>query len=359
MSKKINGSTQNHIDLLKEYYAYDEDSKVFTIPLCYEKVEDILDMNVLDCKNHPRFKKEVLEEACELLMGLPTGTKADLCLRIKDYQGYDPDVLLESFNKAISLNQYRSRLEQKRSGITATILALVGAFILFLYIYGKHNGWFGNDVEGMGYEFVTEILDIVGWVFIWEAVSVIFLYGNDYRSINAGLFIKINQIGFYDETGKNLLSKEELKDQAKMMARSKRWEAVGRNLVLVGSAAMLMYGAFSIYTWVHALIYQPVTRDEQVAFIAICIIGIVLGLLCLLLGAGGLCLYMDKPYLRRFTTVMVYVLGIYLIFYIISITVSGDLSSASSIAFPMIVYVLFAFGYFLAKHFGDDNKKGN
>lgn len=351
-------NTQEHIDTLREYYRYDEKKKIFTIPVSYEKAEDVLDLDVIDPKNHPRFKKEALEGVKELLMSLPTGTKADIQLRIADYQGYDPDVLLKSFNDSIRLNQHRSRLEQKRSGLTATVLALIGAVILFVYLFGRINNWWGDDEEALSYNFITEILDIAAWVFLWEAVSVIFLYGDDYRSINAGLFIKINVIGFFNEDGSKQLSSELLMDEVRTSSVAKKWELIGKNMVLVSSVAMIIMGFFSIFNVIYTSIFVHMeTPTEEVVFLVIVLVAAVVGVLFMLLGWGGIYHYLDKPKLSKFTFVATIVLGVLLLLYLISSIIGGEASDISSMALSITVYLIFAIGYFLSVFFTRKKEK--
>lgn len=351
-------NTQEHISLLREYYAYDEGKKTFTIPITYDKAEDLLDSDVMDPHNHPKFKKEAMENVKEILLNLPTGTKADIQLRIEDYQGYDPDVLLSSFGEAIKLNQHRSRLEQKRSGLTATVLALIGGAILFVYIFGRFNGWYGEEGVSMSYDFITEVLDIVAWVFLWEAVSVLFLYGDDYRSINAGLFIKINMIGFYDKTGEKLLSHEFMMDEVKRNSVAKKWELIGKNMILLASVAMLMSGAFAIFNCVYTMIafHFDDAQLETILVVALCI-GALVGVLFIMLGLGGIFHYLDRQKLTKFTFVTVIVLGVLLLTYLVSSIVSGQAEQISSMAFSIVIYLIFASGYFLSLFFSREKKK--
>lgn len=351
-------SNQEHIELLKDYYDYDEKNKTFIVPITYEKAEDLLDLDVKDPKNNPKFKKVAMENVKDLLMGLPSGTKANIHLIVKDYQGYDPDVLLSSFNKAIKLNQNRSRLQQRRSGVLATVLALIGAAILFVYIFGKSNGWYGEEDAGFSYDFITEILDIVAWVFLWEAVSVLFLYGDDYRSINAGLFIKINSIGFYDEKGEKMLSHEILIDTIKASSTAKKWEIIGKNLILASSVTMLMSGVFSIFNCLYALITNRMDDVQmEMILVSVLLVGILVGAVFIVLGLGGIYIYLDKPWLRKFTFVALIVIGILLAFYLVICLINNEPEHISSMAFNILIYLLFVVGYFLVWFFTKPSKK--
>lgn len=341
-----------NVNLLKEYYAFDEEKKIFTIPISFERASDIIDTDVLDPKNNPMFKKDVVEKIKDTVMTLPNVYKADIQLRIGDYEGYDAEVLLKSFNKAVQLNQQRSQLEQRRSGVMAAILALAGFVILFLYIFGRINGWYGDNEEELGYAFITEVLDIVAWVFIWEAVSFVFLYENDYRSINIGLLVKINTIGFYDADGNTVLGQEDLDKEVGSSFKSRRYGPIGKNFLLLGSIIFLVLGPFLFINRFIAMIGMTSAGVEDGLNLTIQCLGIAEGIACSLAGLAGISLYVDKPVSPRLMGPWIIALGLLTIVYSVFAIISQNATNYASMAFCIFSYVLFFIGYSMTSRFG-------
>lgn len=101
--------------------------------------------------------------------------KIELNLKVDDYEGYDPHKVIEAFNDTLELNQYKARKNRTHKELSSSILILSGILLLFLMAIGKNYSWFG---EGVKEEIITEVIDIAAWVFIWEAVTLIFLQMN-------------------------------------------------------------------------------------------------------------------------------------------------------------------------------------
>lgn len=347
---------EENVELLKEYYAFDEESKIFTIPISFYNVNDVVDCDVIDPKNNPMFKREAMEKIKDTVMGLPGSYKADIHLKIGNYEDYDPKVLMKSFNKAILLNQQRSQIEQRRSGIIAAILALAGFLILFLYIFGRIHGWYGENEEELGYAFITEVLDIVAWVFIWEAVSFVFLYENDYRSINIGLLVKINTIGFYDGEGKAVLDPEDLDKEIGISFKSRRYGPIGKNFLLLGSIIFLVLGGFLFINRLINIIVLANSGGEGGFDLVVNSLGVAEGIACFLAGLAGISLYDDKPLPARIMGPWIVVLGLLTIAYSAFAIMSQSVSNYASMAFCLFSYIIYIIGYVMTSRFSIKKK---
>lgn len=341
-------NNQEHIALLRKYYEYDEETRTFTVPVTYSKASEILDDNVRDFKHHPRFKKEALEEISDILHSLPSSTKADVHLLIEDYEGIEPSVLLSSFNEAILLNQHRSRLEQRKSGFTAAILAIVGMIILFFYVFGKIHNWYGSGEGTLGYDFATEVLNVVAWVFLWEAVTVLFLNPNDYRSMNAGLFLKINELGFYDASGKKKFVEEDIKQRFDYSLKLRRWEPTGRYLLLIGATAMTIYGAFLTFNSGFALAQASSITEGYNLYVTVNTLGEALGILFAICGIAGMAFFMERISLGKAFTVLTIIMGVLILaYFIIALIAQGVSNNLSSVGFCAIIYLVYLPGYLI------------
>lgn len=161
---KIDEATagKRQIELLKQRYDVDEENKIISISLRYDKVSDIVMTNV-GKKEYPQFDPSVFENIENLFDDFPMNYQAEIKFDIADYEGFEPNKIMTSFNDSLELTQYSARRHRKNKWLIATIMTLVGVVFLFLLAMGQINGWFG---EGVNEEVITEIIDIIGCVFI-------------------------------------------------------------------------------------------------------------------------------------------------------------------------------------------------
>ena len=162
---------KRQIELLEKYYNIDNENKIISIDLHYQKVSDILLTNEGNI-NYPLFKNEIIETVNNAIKRTPRDFKINIVFDIEDYENYNPKQIIESFNDTLELGQYSARRSKQTKNLIATILILIGIILLFFMIIGNNNNWFK---EGIKSDIVSEVIDIAAWVFIWEAVTMLFL----------------------------------------------------------------------------------------------------------------------------------------------------------------------------------------
>ena len=167
--KSIKSNRQ--IELLKKHYDIDETNKIAKINLRYEKATDVL-VEDLGKNEHPQFEWDVIERVNNVIDTLPYGYRVDIEFSIEDFQEYTPKTIVESFNDELELNSFGVRKSRTKTWLVVSILVITGIVLLIFMFLGSSLGWFGSGTKE---DIIVEIIDIAAWVFILEAVSMIFL----------------------------------------------------------------------------------------------------------------------------------------------------------------------------------------
>ena len=231
--------TQTRIELLKKYYAYDEVSKTFTVSLHCEKVSDILYKEVKSVSNVPMMNDEFLNDVTGILEDIPHGYHADISLLIDDYEGYDEKVIMESFNDMLEFGRLKYNVGSKKKYYKVATLLAVGLILLFFGIFADVESWWGVfDAEKLIGELLINFLEIAGWVFCWEAVSILFLEENDEMKKGSSIISKLNRITLLDKDNK-VLADEKYEQIQKHFYRSTPIRRIGSLLLLFSGFAFI------------------------------------------------------------------------------------------------------------------------
>ncbi len=232
----------HQIELLEKYYEVDREKKIVIFKMYYDKASDLLDMRS-SLPGNELFNSSVLDEVSEKLNRLPSGFKASVEFIIEDLEGYDPKVLSERFNDLLELNNYQTSRIRKKKFLITTILVLVGIFILYFGAVLKYKEYFG---EGLGVSVLYEIIDISAWVFIWEAVTILFLSPSELALINLKLLRNIETISFSNSDGQieYVKSKESIVES---LASESKYANFIRIVFLVVTGAIFVIGSSGLY----------------------------------------------------------------------------------------------------------------
>ena len=200
---------ETRLALLKKYYAYDEASKTFNIVLHYEKVSDILSKEVKSISEVPLMSEEFLNKVSYILEDIPKNYHANISLCIDDYEGYDEKVIMDSFNDMLEFGRIKYNAENRKKYYKVATLLVVGLVLLFFGIYVSLEQWWHLfDKEQLVGELLSNFLEIAGWVFCWEAVTILFLEENENMRKGSSIIYKLNCISLLDKDNKILLNEE-------------------------------------------------------------------------------------------------------------------------------------------------------
>ena len=175
MAKEENKQHSRQIELMKKRFNVDEEKKIVDLTLNYESANDVLITN-LDTKV-PTFDRDKFGRIKEIISEFPIDYKVNLDITIQDYNGYEPEEMLEGFNDAVELTVYSGEKDHRKKWLQTTFLLIAGILVLFFIANGVIQNWGG--ITPTAAEVLREVLDISAWVFVWQAVSLAFLTPSD------------------------------------------------------------------------------------------------------------------------------------------------------------------------------------
>lgn len=334
---------KRQIELLEKYYVVDNDKKIINIDLHYPKSSDIL-LNNEGNINYPLFKNEILETINNSIERTPKDYKVNIIFDIEDYENYKPKQIIESFNDTLELGQYSARRGKQLKNLIASILILVGIILLFFMIIGKNNNWFE---EGIKSDIISEVIDIAAWVFIWEAVTMIFLEQPEQNKFALKIRRKVVQITMLKKGNNEPLYLENTNSIFNNWEGESKIKSVGRNCLLISSSAYLFLALFDIYSLCKYLLANDLTIFTIATLIIFTIISSGVSILA---GLGGLFKYIGKKnVLANFVRPYAIFLSIIIIINIIINSIDFNYFGLLSIIPSFLINILYIIGYRIDK----------
>lgn len=237
----LNLSSERRVELLSHYFKIDQASRLVYVQLRFDKASDLLEES-FGIEGNAMFKSSILEMIGEIYGYIPVEYRAEIELEIGDYEGYDPKSILARFNEALELNNYRSQRDKKKKWLRATLLVLAGLAILTVMGFGSVNHWFGAEGSETA-SLWTEVLDIAGWVFIWEAVTISFLQPNELGRLGVKILSRTNGIRLYHRGDPTLLCQENGASIVSKWVEEGKLAIAGKSALLLSSAGFLAVGS--------------------------------------------------------------------------------------------------------------------
>lgn len=334
---------KRQIELLEKYYVVDNDKKIINIDLHYPKSSDIL-LNNEGNINCPLFKNEILETINNSIERTPKDYKVNIIFDIEDYENYKPKQIIESFNDTLELGQYSARRGKQIKNLIASILILVGIILLFFMIIGKNNNWFE---EGIKSDIITEVIDIAAWVFIWEAVTMIFLEQPEQNKFALKIRRKVVQITMLKKGNNEPLYLENTNSIFNNWEGESKIKSVGRNCLLISSSAYLFLALFNIYNLLSIISNNDLYTPMIIISIIITIISSAISILA---GLGGIFKYIGKKnILSNFVRPYAIFLSIIIIINIIINSIDFNYFGLLSIIPSFLINILYIIGYRIDK----------
>lgn len=280
--------SKRRIELLKKYYPVDEENKIITFKLYYDHANELLDYSVGD-DGYEMFKEEFLAKLTSIFEKIPVGYKADVILEIKDYDSYSPDMVMNKFNDLIELNSYNVVRKSKRNQLLSAVLILVGITILiFNHIFVEEEIY---GVEGSIQSIILqEFFDIASWVFIWQAVTVLFLSPSQSGLQILGIAKCLNNL--YISVDGTPIIEENHEDILKKCKIDKPIRKVKHSTLLITSTALAFFGLIYLISPFSPSSWQG--ASDSITIVIANIIQILIGLSVLCAGIYGLSKFSNR-----------------------------------------------------------------
>lgn len=344
MKNNILFENKRQIELLEKYYNIDNENKIISIDLHYQKVSDILLTNEGNI-NYPLFKNEIIETVNNAIKRTPRDFKINIVFDIEDYENYNPKQIIESFNDTLELGQYSARRSKQTKNLIAAILILIGIILLFFMIIGNNNNWFK---EGIKSDIISEVIDIAAWVFIWEAVTMLFLEQPEQSKLALLIRRKVVQITMLKSGIKEPLYVENTNSIFNNWEDESKIKKFGRNCLLISSSSFLFLAIFNIYNLFSILLKNDLSTPKIIISVIITIISCVISILA---GLGGIFKYIGKKnILANFVQPYAIFLTIIIIINIVINSIYFNYVGLISIIPSFIINVLYIIGYKIEKH---------
>ena len=281
---------KRQLAILEKYHEVDYENRTIDLELQYEKISDILE-NDISTKKYPKFKREVLERASEVIDTFPIDFKVNLKLKIDDLEGYKIDEVMDSFKDSLEMFHYATYKEKNKKWILAAIFTIVSVFLLFFKIFAGKNNMISED--GVVYE----VLDIIAWVFLWEAVTVIFLSPGELREISMKLSRRLVSISFLNKDDQ-IISSITHADLTHDWVDEGKKESAGRLILLIAGAACVATGAVNIVSGVQGIfdvVGGAASGTNGLALsISEIVVTFVLAIAYIIGGIGAISIFSDK-----------------------------------------------------------------
>lgn len=344
MKNNILFENKRQIELLEKYYNIDNENKIISIDLHYQKVSDILLTNEGNI-NYPLFKNEIIETVNNAIKRTPRDFKINIVFDIEDYENYNPKQIIESFNDTLELGQYSARRSKQTKNLIAAILILIGIILLFFMIIGNNNNWFK---EGIKSDIISEVIDIAAWVFIWEAVTMLFLEQPEQNKLALLIRRKVVQITMLKSGIKEPLYVENTNSIFNNWEDESKIKKFGRNCLLISSSSFLFLAIFNIYNLFSILLKNDLSTPKIIISVIVTIISCVISILA---GLGGIFKYIGKKnILANFVQPYAIFLIIIIIINIVINSIYFNYVGLISIIPSFIINVLYIIGYKIEKH---------
>ncbi len=360
----LSEKSKRQLAILEKYHDIDYEKRTIDLELHYNKISDILESDV-STKNYPKFKREILQRASEVIDGFPIDFKVNLKLKIDDLEGYKTDEVMESFKDSLEMFHYAVYREKNRNWILASIFTVIAALLLFFRIFAAKN----SMIEENGV--VYEILDIIAWVFLWEAVTIIFLSPSELKEISFKLARRLLSISLLNKNDE-IISYTSHEDLTLNWIDDSQKESTGRLVLLISGAACFATGVVNLVS-VFKDLYEFLS-SEMFTFgpllVAISVVSMLikffLAILFIIGGIGAISTFSDRGPFKKFVPILAYtfiVLDTFLLALIIgSAVIEYQLSQKFDIAnllqgiMSQLVTILYFVSYLIVK---SSNKKSS
>lgn len=194
--------TEKDKELLKRNYRLDEKNRIFTIVLHYDSASELVDKRV-SAADRVTLSDEISDILLHYLDDIPKGYQCNVDMRIDDYEGYQPKALESALKHMLALDHLRYRRDKRKQRLLTAALLCAGVVFMVIMALASGHALFNNETAD---EIAAEILDIAGWVFIWEAFTVRFLTPSEALKKGVAFLSKINQISFSNSEKQTLVT---------------------------------------------------------------------------------------------------------------------------------------------------------
>ena len=322
MINKTNDNDRKN-ELINKYYDVNEEEKTMTLYYSFNDVSELYE-NYTPTDENNLFSNEVIDKISDSIEIVPLTYKAKIIFEVEDINENQSKKVLESFNDSIELSLYFARAKRQKRQLSAALLILVGITLIFILTVLKSTGVLENELQK---DVGTEVVDIMAWVFIWEATTLLFLEKPKEFRHSFQMKNRVKEIVIIDKKTSKILVNEESTSIFKDLVNETKVKRFGKVTLLgssIGFIFLVFYNFYAAFIEVGNIIK---TEGGSPSYIVTAIIAYIIAIgICLLAGISGIHKYLDKhTKISKFSMVYSIFLGIIIIINIIAY-VKGEYS---------------------------------
>lgn len=339
--KKTNDNDRKN-ELINKYYDMDEEGKVLYLYYDFNHVSELYD-NYSPKEKNNLFSSAVTEKISNSIDNIPLNYKVKIVFEVDAITKDEAKKLVESFNDSIELSLYFARGVKQKRQLSAALLILVGITLIFILTVLKSTGVLENELQK---DVGTEVVDIVAWVFIWEATTLLFLERPKEYKYSFQMKNRVSEIEVIEKTSQEQLIKEESKSIFKDLINETKIKRFAKVSLLGSSIGFIFLVFYNSYSFI-ADLNNYLKGDEISAknVITIIIAYLIVVTVNLLAGISGVHKYLDKKTkVAKFSTIYSIFLFIIIVIDIVSYCMGNNHMGVFGFICSFIIQLLYVTG---------------
>lgn len=349
--KQLHPRDERRCLILEKYAKVDRENKVVTLPLHYESVNELIS-DKLSTKEKPVVYHNVFEDIEEAAVILPSGFTMNMDVTIDDYGDYTPEQIKEATIDSLELSYYHLNRVSSKSWLKAGFLYLLGVLLLILLIVLRAEGVIDGETSGAIDSIFDYVIDTFACVFIWEAISLLLLYPNEFSIKYRQIFRILGDIRLVDDKGKELASIEKVSLKQNWIDDTPH-KRKGKVCLFISACIFLSVGMILLTDYLYGLFSSAFMSSSlsASAFIS-CTLTVVFTILA---GVSAVCRFLERGVLAKCTGIFAIILtlsNIYLLAMVVALRVNDVPVSAASyfaIVGNIIAVVIYFTGFLLTR----------
>ena len=285
------------IYLLKKYFKVDEENKLVNVNFKYASASNVL-INEVGMKDTSIFNSDILDDIKYYMDLAPNDYKVNIDISIDDYEGHEASELQEKLFDSIEFNSFSMVKTSRRNKFIASLLYVVGIIFLFVGVVFNNSAILYDSIS---HDVIYEVLDIVAWVFVWEATSIIFLSENENKVLTKAFYKKINLIKFFDKDSNLIIESDGKATMEEWYKTSKRANII-KNIYLITGAGFIASSAISVIQTIVSMAYEVNWNANR---IIVYVFSLIIAIVYLFTGIGAIKQYKSENRFKYFTLIFV------------------------------------------------------
>ena len=213
-------------------------------------------------------------------------------------------------------------------------------------VIGKNKIWFG---EGIKAEVIAETINIAAWVFVWEAVSMLFLEKSEQKIFALRIRTRVSEISMLETDRNNILACETAEAIFGKWDNESKLKRYSKMATLISSMILIFTSFYTLYSLITGIITNTFSGFFLIVVIVVSIISI---LAYFFAGIAGLRNYIGKINgISKFMGIYVAILIVNYVITIIGQITNSNLSIIFSTIGSVVINFLYISGYIIDKYY--------